>query len=86
MRPWIVVVIIGMCGRLIVFHVREPSDRRSAMSGLDAPTLPCREENADGVWRFAVDWQRPPFHGPAEGHRETHYDDPASPSLRTRYH
>jgi hypothetical protein len=55
---------------------------------LDAPTVPCHERIVNGARRFVFDCphcRRPHFHGPAEGHREAHCDDPASPYWRRGY-
>ena len=55
---------------------------------LDAPTLPAREVVINGATRWAV-WCRHcgvfHYHGPAEGHREAHCGDPASPYWRSGY-
>jgi hypothetical protein len=55
---------------------------------LDAATVPCRKEFIDGVRHFVFDCphcQRPHLHGPAEGHREAHCNDLASPYGRSGY-
>ena len=59
-----------------------------ACLNLDAPVLPAYEVKRDGVIRWAVwckQWDTWHWHGPAEGHREAHCQDPASPYWRTGY-
>jgi hypothetical protein len=60
----------------------------SALVDLDAPVLPAYEAVIKGVTRYVVwckycnKWHR---HGAAEGHREAHCTDSASPYWRTGY-
>ena len=55
---------------------------------LDAPMLPAYETTSNGSVRWLVwcdhcnTYHR---HGPAEGHREAHCNDPASPDWKTGY-
>ena len=55
---------------------------------LDAPVLPAYETFVDGstywlVWcKNCREWHR---HGPAEGHREAHCNDPGSPHWKSSY-
>ena len=59
-----------------------------ACINLDAPVLSAYEVNNDGVIHWVV-WckhcQKRHWHGAAEGHREAHCKDPASPYWRTGY-
>ena len=55
---------------------------------LDAPTLPAWEKIIGGTTRWLV-WCRyckvSHHHGPGEGHREAHCNDPRSPYWKTGY-
>jgi hypothetical protein len=59
-----------------------------AVVDLDAPVLPAYERVVEGVMNWAV-WcahcEKWHFHGPADGHREAHCTDPASPYWKTGY-
>ena len=67
--------------------MRVPIDDYSFID-LDAPTLPAEEVVQKRVRRWRVScrhceaWN---VHGPREGHREAHCNDPASPYYRTGY-
>jgi hypothetical protein len=60
----------------------------SAVIDLEAPVLPAYETEIEGVKRWMV-WckhcQRWHRHGAAEGHREAHCNDSASPYWKSGY-
>jgi hypothetical protein len=59
-----------------------------AIVDLDAPVLPAYERDVDGITNWVV-WcvhcEKWHVHGPAEGHREAHCTESASPYWRKGY-